>query len=44
MQTFFHHGLSFLGDSLNARLVAGDLGLQRLVFLQQVLDTYQIFA
>lgn len=44
MQTFFHHGLSFLGDGLDARLVTGDLGLQRLVLLQQVLDTNQIFS
>lgn len=44
MNTFFHHGLSFLGDSLNARLMTGDLGLQGLVLLQQVLDTNQVFA
>lgn len=44
MHTFLHHGLSFLGDGLNARLMTGDLSLQRLVLLQQVLDTNQIFA
>lgn len=44
MHTFLHHGISFLGDGLNARLMTGDLSLQRLVLLQQVLDTNQIFA
>ena len=44
MHTFLHHGLSFLGDSLDARLVTGDLSLQGLVLFQQILDTNQIFA
>lgn len=44
MNTFFHHGFSFLGDSLNAGLVTGDLSLQGLVLLQEVLDTNQVFA
>lgn len=44
MNTFLHHGLSFLGDSLNTRLMPGDLSLQGLVLLQQVLDTNQVFA
>lgn len=44
MNTFLHHSLSFLGDSLNARLMTSDLSLQGLVLLQQVLDTNQVFA
>lgn len=43
-KTFFHHGFSFLGDGLDAGLVANDLRLQGLVFLQEVLDPDQIFA
>lgn len=42
--TFLHHGFSFLGDSLDAGLVANDLRLQGLVLLQEVLDPDQIFA
>lgn len=44
INTFFDHGLSFLGNSFNARLVTSDLSLQGLVLLQQILDTNQVFA
>lgn len=42
--TFVHHGLSFLGDRLDAGLVTDDLRLQGLVLLQEVLDPDQVFA
>lgn len=44
MNTFLHHGISFLGDSFNAGLVTRDLSLQGLVLLQEVLDTDQVFT
>ena len=44
MPTFLNHGVSLLGDRLDAGLMAGYLSLQGLVLLQQVLDTNQVFA
>lgn len=44
INTFLDHRFSFLGDSLNARLMTSDLSLQGLVLLQQILDTNQVFA
>lgn len=42
--TLLHHGSALLGDSFDAGLVPGNLGLQGLMLLQQILDSDQVLA
>lgn len=42
--TFLHHGVPLLGDCFDAGFVSSNFCLEGLVFLEQILDSNQIFA